>query len=86
MTAPPMRTIATIPLPRDCELRAILTEERGEPVLDLRVYWPPETPARVRMPRGGVAVPLSQLPTLALALSEAESLARSMGLIGGDDA
>ncbi len=68
----------------EAELRVTLDRFKGRFVVDVR-QWEAFTPAGVFFAtKRGVTLAVERLPDLAKALADAETLSRSLGLIGGD--
>lgn len=79
-----MSTFYTVPHSASGEVRVRLDREKGAPVVDLR-YFDAVGPGRVMMPtKKGVSLPVSSLPGLVEAVSNAAALAVATGWLPKD--
>ncbi len=61
-----------------------LTVFKGQPILEVRNYWR-EKDGSWRATRKGLSLGVKHIPALADALAQAETIARSMGLLPNND-
>jgi hypothetical protein len=57
---------------------------KGSAVIDIRAWWTSQT-GELRPGRTGITVSIQRLPALACALTEAEAVARRLGLLAETD-
>ena len=61
-----------------------IDEFKGSSVIDIRAWWTSHT-GELRAGRSGITMSVRHLPSLACALTEAEALARELGLLPEPD-
>ena len=85
MSEPLNIPIATIQKNGREEIRVALAEFKGNKFVDVRVYAEFAGASHARTPtKQGVTIAFDRLPEFVKALTQAQTAARKMGLIGGD--